>query len=352
MSSYLFISPSPSLNSQCRRSLRAFAPTSVSPIRIVLHPYAKTNSSKSHSGSKRPRSNKNTSSGFTTSSKQPSQNISQVPASSRTDQQQNPDTPSQRISDSKTPDLQKLDANGISLEHRLREEIQHPLRRPKQTLFATLAFSATLGFFFACGRLAAEKDSFAQVAQNVAIDIIAITVFAYLTWREYDFGRRSLNSIAGCPQPRDLPISIANNSSVSSLSILSSTQRLSSLIKQSDIVIIAGRVSDLQRYIQRCIDISTDKSAPVLVAFATDVRENMSDVCEGADAFPASDDEAITDWVAWLGEAVPPRRNVALFRIDARDAAVLPASDYIVAVEDPISLPLPSDARRPEIVEV
>lgn len=266
--------------------------------------------------------------------------------------------------------LKRVDANGISLEARLREEIIHPLRKPKLTLFGTLAFSATLGFFFALGRLAAEKDSLALVSKNVAIDISAIALFGYLTWREVDFGRRSLNSIAGCPQPRDLPIIRQSASESSSFNLpffnrssnsSSNNERLSSALRTSDVVIAAGRTVDLRKYLDRCMEQANYNSAapsteydslhPTLVAFSTDRRDN-TDSLTGATVAPSPVEDSMKDWINWLGDAIPPRRNIALFRIEANDSARESANAYVVTVDDPFTAPLPENARKLTVIEV
>lgn len=270
------------------------------------------------------------------------------------------------------------------MEHRLREEILHPLRKPKLTLFGTLAFSATLGFFFACARLVTDNDGLLQVSTNVAIDITAVTLFGYLTRREFEFGRRSLNSLAGIPQPRDLRI-ILNNYQPKSNNIVakwwrrrrnnsagssnendndSASQLIGELLKKADaILIVAGGRSDVLKYIERCekeaeynvntTDISSyGKVHPALIAFATDGGFPGGMGVEAATAVATTGVEGKTDWVAWLGEAVPPRRNVALFRIEGEEGARETASECVVAVDDPAVLPLPEEARRLTVVEV
>lgn len=323
---------------------------------------------------------------------------------------------SERTDDSdRTRDLNKLDSNGISMEHRLREEILHPLRKPKQTLFGTLAFSATLGFFFACGRLVVEKDSLVQVGTNVTIDVAAVALFGYLTWREFEFGRRSLNSIAGIPQPRDLPIvrfnsesnktstnssdksrkrpSSFSSSSVSSLSAsgendgnqlskiwrrltnkndneraTEATDRLGTLLKSAGVVVVvAGRAVDVARYVERCArdagynDFQNnpslasekfDSTHPALVAFITDSKEANVKLDTAAAAVAAGSPDEKADWVAWLADAVPPRRNIVLFRVEKENGGTDAAGEYIVTVDDPDVVPLPADARRLTVVEV
>lgn len=277
----------------------------------------------------------------------------------------------------KKRELQKLDANGISLEHRLREEIQHPLRKPKLTLFGTLSFSATLGFFFALGRLAANKDSVAQVSKNVVIDIAAIAVFSYLAWREVDFGRRSLNSIAGIPEPRDLrvtPLPVeqrrrllpfgGGRNGISGTPDLTDTPKmvtLSSLLPR-DVVVVAGRSSDVRKYLERCAaeaGYASGEAAsafstahPAVVAFTTDGREGDEDTFHGATAVSGRDAESKADWVAWLGDAVPPRKNLALFRIESSDKGRDGANAYVVTVDDPLTAPLPGEVEKAVIVEV
>lgn len=272
-------------------------------------------------------------------------------------------------------DLTKVDSNGISMEHRLREEILHPLRKPKQTLFATLTFSAVLGLFFACGRLLAEKDGLGRVSINVAVDAGAVALFGYLFLRELEFGRRSLNSIAGRPQPRDLPVvSLASTALQRPRFRLPfrrdkddtpRVERFASLLRgAADAVIVAGRATDARKYLERCVadaGYASDDAAsaygamhPVLVVFPTDSRGSAATDLRfpGATAVAGSSVDDVADWVAWLGDAIPPRRNVALFRINARDGTKDAANACIVTVDDPTVVPLPENAKRLVIVDV
>lgn len=246
------------------------------------------------------------------------------------------------------PDLQKRDAAGISLEDRLREEIAHPLRKPKLTLFATLAFSATLGLFFALARLARADDSPAQVAQNVAVDVLAIGLFGYLAWREVQFGRRSLNSLAGRPEARDLQVMVLGNGATKAAPVVggSSGRRLGTLLKGNDVVVVAGRAADVRKYLIRVDGDKDAANGAVVVALPTDMRREEENAFEGATAVASGEAENAKDWSAWIGDAIPPKRNVALFRIEAGDNGRSAANVYVVAVGEPSSLPLPGSARR------
>lgn len=360
------------MNAFCACPFRVFSsPHRVAGIGIVastyrITPYAKASKS---SRNKRPRAERR---GPAFSS----QSSSQTPKRSSRDEDfdgSNDDTDTDDANESsRARELSKADANGISLEHRLREEILHPLRKPKQTLFATLTFSATLGLFFACARLIAEKDGLARVSTNVAIDAAAVTLFGYLTWRELEFGRRSLNSIAGRPQPRDLPIVKRTASSRPRIRLpfrrdhvdAQRTERLSTLLRVSDTIIVTGRLNDVEKYLDRCAaDAAYTSNAalsdygpahPVVVACITDVRDSstIENQISAATAFAAPGPDSSADWVAWLGDAVPPRRNVALFRISGQENATNAANAYIVTIGDPISVPLPADAKKLTIVEV
>lgn len=244
------------------------------------------------------------------------------------------------------PDLQKRDAGGISLEDRLREEIAHPLRKPKLTLFGTLAFSAMLGLLFALARLARADDAPTQVAQNVVVDIAAIGLFGYLAWREIQFGRRSLNSLAGQPEARDLQVMVLNEGAVQAVPIVGggSGRRLGTLFKGKDVVVVAGRAVDVQKYLGRVAGEGGERVA--VVALATDARGEEENAFEGAVAVASGEADNTRDWSAWIGDAVPPRKNVALFRIDAGDDGRKAANAYIVAVGEPMTMPLPANARR------
>lgn len=294
-------------------------------------------SKKSRSNAKRPRSNN---SGF--GKKETPETKSEGKAAEKLDEPEE-----EEATEESGPDLQKMDSNGISLEHRLREEILHPLRKPKQTFFGTLAFSATLGFFFAVSRYLAKKDEFGYAAKNIAIDVVALVLFAFLTWREFEFGRRSLNSIAGRPQARDLPIVRLQKPSVT-VPILDKKPRLSTLLGGRDLVIVAGRRVDVLKYLGRCVASSSEAA---IVAFPTDATAMDADLI-GVEAVASGEVDDKKDWIAWLRDAVPPRRNIALFKIENGDDGKDAANAYVVAVDDPIKTPLPGDAKRPEVVEV
>lgn len=336
----------------------------------VITPYARA--APKSSRSKRPRPEKKTS-GFG-DSKTPS--TAQNDSDQSTQTQMNVDhSSSEDVSEEerRQRDLKKLDNNGISLEHRLREEILHPLRKPKQTLFGTLTFSASLGFLIACARLATARDTPDQVFVNISVDVAALALFGYLTWREFDFGRRSLNSIAGRPEPRDLPIVPLLSSFPSRLRFrlpfrpvtadtAVTTDCLSSLLSRADAVIVAGRVNDLRKYLDRCVQSADYQSNdqlskynskhPLLVAFAIDGRDSADAVYTGATAVAPRDKDKAVDWINWLGDAVPPRRNVALFKIDARAKPKDSANAYVVTIDDPMTVPLPAEAKRHVVVEV
>lgn len=246
------------------------------------------------------------------------------------------------------PDLQKRDAGGISLEDRLREEIAHPLRKPKLTLFGTLAFSATLGLLFALARLARADDAPAQAAQNVAVDIVAIGLFGYLAWREVQFGRRSLNSLAGSPEARDLQVMVLGEGATQAAPVVGggSGRRLGALFKGKDVIVVAGRAMDVRKYLTR-VDADGDSSGgAVVVALPTDTQGQEDNAFEGAVAVASGEADNTKDWSAWIGDAVPPRKNVALFRIGAGDDGRSAANAYVVAVGEPMVLPMPGNAKR------
>lgn len=349
---------------QQSRALRVAPSTST-----VITPYARA--APKSSRSKRPRPEKQTA-GFG-DSKSPSNaqdDVGQSPQASG-DEKQGDDNISEE--ERRQRDLKKLDVNGISLEHRLREEILHPLRKPKQTLFGTLTFSASLGFLIACARLATARDTPDQVFVNISVDVAALALFGYLTWREFDFGRRSLNSIAGRPEPRDLPIVPLSPSFTprlrfrlpfrpASADTAVTTSRLSSLLSKADAVIVAGRVNDIRKYLDRCTQLADYQSNdqlskynsdhPLLIAFAVDGRDSADAVYTGATAVAPRDNDKAADWINWLGDAIPPRRNVALFKIDARTNPKDSANAYVVTIDDPMIVPLPTDAKRHLVVEV
>lgn len=243
--------------------------------------------------------------------------------------------------------MQKRDAGGISLENRLREEIAHPLRKPKLTLFGTLAFSATIGALFALARLARGDDAPAQVAQNVAVDMIAVGLFGYLAWREVQFGRRSLNSLAGRPEARDLQVMVLDEKATQAAPVVGngSGRRLGSLFREKDVVVVAGRAIDVRKYLGRVHAGEGGVNLSVVTALPTDAQR-QDDAFEGAAAVASGEADNTKDWTSWIGDAVPPRRNVALFSIEAGDKGQSAANTYVVAVGDPMTLPLPADAKR------
>lgn len=334
----------------------------------VITPYARA--APKSSRSKRPRPEKKTP-GFGESKQAPSAPDDSTQSTQTSIEQKIRDDITEE--EQRQRDLKKLDNNGISLEHRLREEILHPLRKPKQTLFGTLTFSASLGFLIACARLATARDTPDQVVVNISVDVAALALFGYLTWREFDFGRRSLNSIAGRPEPRDLPIVPLSSSFTPRLRFrlpfrpatadtAVTNDRLSSLLSKADAVVVAGRVNDIRKYLDRCVQSADYQSNdqlskynskhPLLIAFAIDGRDSADAVYAGATAVAPRDNDKATDWINWLGDAIPPRRNVALFKIDAKANPKDPANAYIVTIDDPMTVPLPVDAKRHVVVEV
>lgn len=188
--------------------------------------------------------------------------------------------------------------------------------------------------FFAIAR--ASKDGFAQVAQNVAVDIAAISLFSYLAWREVQFGRRSLNSIAGRPQARDLRVLQLNDT------VKLGTGKATNLgtLMNKKIVIVAGKSIDVEKYLGR-VQHSDDIN---LVACLVDRRGNDEIQLHPVVAIASGEADHVKDWVAWLGDAVPPRRNVAIFTIQKGDGGVNAAKAYVVAAGLPSELPLPLDA--------
>lgn len=243
--------------------------------------------------------------------------------------------------------MQKRDAGGISLEDRLREEIAHPLRKPKLTLFGTLAFSATLGMLFALARLVRADDAPAQVAQNVAVDIAAIGLFGYLAWREVQFGRRSLNSLAGRPEARDLRVMVLDEKATQAAPIVGngSGRRLGALFRGGDVIVVAGRAADVRKYLGRIDASERVTGTPLVVALPTDVQGEEENAFEGAIAVASGEAENTKDWSSWIGDAVPPKRNVVLFKIESGDKGQSAARAYIVGVGEPMTLPMPADAK-------
>lgn len=249
-------------------------------------------------------------------------------------------TSQEKESPPRVPNLQKPDANGITLEQRLREEIKHPLRKPKQTLFATLSFSAGVGLFFALGRLAAAKDQPLTAANNIFIDLVAILLFGRLTYSQVEFGRRALNSIALRPEARDLPLVPLQNS----VPFLPK-HRVSTLLRAADVVVAAGRGVDVLAYLKRGGGDSVE-----VVAFPTDGGK-VTELGNVADGVAVTEGEGMADWIAWLGDAVPPRKNISLFRV-GKGTGKGAASSFVVAVDTPQDLPLPMEARKQEVVDV
>lgn len=187
----------------------------------------------------------------------------------------------------------------------------------------------------------ASQDGLQQVSKNIAVDIVAISLFGYLAWREAQFGRRSLNSLAGCPQARDLKIvSLDNGSRKGALPFGggAKVKRLDALLGR-DVVLVAGRAADVRKYLDR------GGGGVRVVVVATDSR-NEEEGFEGATAVASGEAEHSKDWAAWLGDAVPPKKNIALFRIQEGDGGGKAANAYIVDVGLPTDLPLPSKAKR------
>lgn len=204
-----------------------------------------------------------------------------------------------------------------------------------------MTLSATLGLFFAIARVRA--DPLEHVLKNVLIDAGALSLFGYLTYREIEFGRRALNSIARRVEARDL--GIVGYKQGLSVPVLQGKQRLSLL--QGDLVIVAGRRGDILKYLGRAVE--SGDSHPVL-AFPTDgVTGGQQQQITGTVAMANPEDVAV--WVNWFGEAVPPRRNIALFRLQASDRDIS-AKDCVVEIGSPLLLPLPTYAKRPQTVDV
>lgn len=198
--------------------------------------------------------------------------------------------------------------------------------------------------FFALARV--SKDGVGQVTQNVAIDIVAISLFGYLAWREVQFGRRSLNSIAGCPQTCDLKVVVPNSGTANNgLSLRNSNsgakvRRMEALLG-GDVVVVSGRGVDVKKYLER----GGAGEGLSVVAMITDGGEATEEF-EGVAAVASGEADDMKDWVAWLGDAVPPRKNISLFRIAQGQGSGKSASGYVVAVGLPTDLPTPQYARR------
>lgn len=245
-----------------------------------------------------------------------------------------------------TPDLSKKDSNGISLETRLREEILHPLRKPRQTLFFTLGFSATIGLLVAIGRYLTKQDVFSTAAINVGIDISAMIIFYGLAWRDVEFGRRSINSLAKKTQLRDLPVLLLPTTS-------NSKPKLISRLLSDDILLIVGKATDITKYLERQDESDIQPSNLKIIVFPTDAVDiNASETFESVNGVAGGDVNATQDWRSWLAEAIPPRRNVALFRINKNDGGTNSPGEYVIAAGEPDMLPLPRDAFRSQVVDV
>lgn len=238
-----------------------------------------------------------------------------------------PDASPPTTSSPNAPDLSQTDSAGITLETRLREELEHPFRSPRQTLFTTLSMSATVGLLIAITRLLARADTTVPALQNIAIDLLAALSFAWLALREYRFGQRSLRAMSGRPLARDLAY------------VRASEKGILERILSRDVLVVVGDGKSVKTYLDGGVD------GMNVVAFSMD----QYDIGTGYVASP----ESRADWIAWLGPAVPPRKNVALFLIPALTAqwrggvgADSDAKDYIVAIASPSELPRPSQARR------
>ena len=315
-----------SFSSRIIKHTTTISPTTHTP------PYCRARSSRNKK-SKRPRS--------TSSSSENDQNDQKSKVLTNTTQSTDINNKTQS-----TPDLSKKDSNGISLETRLREEILHPLRKPRQTLFFTLAFSATVGLLVAIGRYLTNQDVFSTAAINITIDISAMIIFYALAWRDVDFGRRSINSLAKKTQFRDLPVLLLPTNS-------NSKPKLISRLLSDDILLIVGKATDITKYLERRHQSDTQHSNLQLIVFPTDAVDiNASETFQSVNAVAGGDVNATQDWRSWLAEAIPPRRNIALFRINKNDSGTNPPGEYVIAAGEPNMLPLPGDAFRSQVVDV
>ncbi|CAN8070374.1 unnamed protein product [Agarophyton chilense] len=287
----------------------------------------------SSSDSKRPLSKPKASSGFS-AARDDTETLKQLP---------NPEESSDAAVEDKLKsgvDLKSVDSRGISLEHRLKEEIKHPLRKPKQTLFATLSFSAFLASPIAISRFVTHADSIQQLSINLLINITAVATFGYLTWRQVQFGRRALNSFAGRPQLRDLPIASPSEKLAVLPSLLRAPKRMSSLLRRSDVILLIGRRIQMYTYLARCKE-TFDVMPSALVIFPTDVNSSEEQFPIQPDAIPDRENDGNADWKAWIADVVPARRNIVVLRISRNDDATAPANAFLVEDGDAKSVSLP-----------
>lgn len=214
-------------------------------------------------------------------------------------------------------------AKGITRDDRLREELQHPFRRPKLVIFGTLALSATVGTLFATGRLLLGADAVDVYAVNMAVNAPAIALFVFLAKREADFGRRSLGVLARCPEARDLP--------------LGGRLRVGGAGGAEVLHVVAGRARDVAEVLLR-----TDVTGVSLVAVAVDAGR-LDQLVLGPRVWAPEledDPDSKTAWDAWLEDVNRPRKHVAVFRLPNAKQAKGLGGEYVVAVDDAENLDL------------
>lgn len=199
----------------------------------------------------------------------------------------------------------------ITRDHRLREELLHPFRRPKATIFGTLCVSAFVGTLFAAGRAALGADAPDVFLFNTAINLPAALAFGALARREVVFGRRALGVIAGCPEARDLP--------------LGKKLRLGDV--KDGAWVVAGRARDLVDVL-----LKAEIGEARLVAVAVDAGALEEQVLGEKVWAPAMEGDGKKAWDAWLGGVERSRRGVAVFWVEqgARGMGV----DYLVEVKE------------------
>lgn len=199
----------------------------------------------------------------------------------------------------------------ITRDHRLREELLHPFRRPKATIFGTLCVSAFVGTLFAVGRAALGRDAPDVFLFNMAINLPAALAFGALARREVVFGRRALGVIASCPEARDLPVG--------------KKLRLGDV--KDGVWVVAGRARDLVDVL-----LKAEIGEARVVAVAVDAGALEEQVLGEKVWAPAMEGDGKKAWDAWLGGVERSRRGVALFWVEqgARGMGV----DYLVEVKE------------------
>jgi Low psii accumulation1 / Rep27 len=242
----------------------------------------------------------------------------------------------------------------ITRDARLREEIAHPFRRVKVTVFGTLAISAAIGTLFATGRVLLGADAIDVYGVNCLVNVPAVLLFGWLAKREVDFGRRALGIIAKCSQARDLPLEAPPG-------VSSAPRRVGDLVLKGDLYIVAGRARDVA---DALLDSGGGDDTPAIVACALDtgvldatylgLHVSVAASCapQGAQGVKA-DSEEWRAWGPWAGRVKRGRRDVAVFYLPKGDLARGLGDEYVLAVGAPGKVDLRTifDARQPGRVD-